>query len=582
MATELETQIKGLVLALDPRQVPTLHVLEGQNFLVGAEGPYAAFGSQYLTYERIEDFDDLNVFEIDKIQTSFIFISSGVLAYDQTSQRYYVAMLFSQRATEVFPWTMAFVGGSYYFSKKGMPVIKFNPITSEWLELNNTNSPGIVPNPVAVTDSFGRLIILDNDVVQWSAIDDGQKFEDPDLGAGSQSLSLVGGGAPLAVKHSQVGFVTYTTSGIMRSMHREADNPFTHRIGSEHITLLSPYSISEIRRGVHVFLSTSGLYQYLGDQKLPQEWQPLMSEYLRNNVLINFDPTVKINPTIKFHFDNNTQIFTLSISPNANPRFYSDAYSLYLPKDEWGSFDRVHSLVSALFIESGFSKGSNPGFFDDQGFYHVYTNQAQVEDQTEIFGNTYFQTYFQNPVRAENGVQIASEVVNATVYDKSQYTYTGLYDAQGQLTPRNFGPLDSYINIGLMRLLDPEYADRYTMLFNLVLGVGELVAEEREDYNTITPDVFEDWDILVGEEDWGFNIIPGIGFTARAFASIDGQTPLEDQDVELELLENTDLVRHFTADICGIYHVAQITAYKLNETFQIKTAEPVLKPAGRT
>ena len=581
MVTKLEPQVKGLVLALDPRQVPTLHVVRGQNFLINASKIYSAFGSQYLTYEKIHNVQDLADFYLEEIDDSRIFTTQGVLGYNAASRSYYSVMVFSKEATEFFPWSWAYVGGSYYFGKKGMPVIKYNPITDEWLELDDTNSPGIVPNPYAVTDSFGRLVIADEDVVQWSAIDNGQVFENPDLGAGSQSLALVGGGKPRAVFHTQTGFVTYTSTGIMRSLFREADIPFTHRVGSEHITLLSPYAIAEIRRGIHVFLDISGLYQYNGEQGLPQEWQPLMSEFLRTTVLREFNIEGGEVPKIKFHYDSFQQLFHISLPTASNPDFYDRAYSAYLPKDEWGSFDKVHVTLENLFIKDSKDPAFNSGFFDQNGIFHIFTGQPKVENEDNPYEYTFFQEYFQAPVRVQNDVQIAGERVDAVAYDKFAYVSTGLYNSDMELVYPTMGALDSNIEVGLLRLLDPEFADRYTLLSDVIMGVEGLTLIV-EDYMLVDPDVFEDWNILEGEEDWGLNVVPNAGFKAEAIGSLDGKIALEDQTVGLALLEESENRRHYTGDSNGIYHILKLSAVEEDQQFQLKTVEPVLKPTGRT
>ena len=60
----LTRQIRGLLSALDRRQPVDKFVLDGQNFLVDAEGPFAAFSSELITAAQIRNPENADTFRV--------------------------------------------------------------------------------------------------------------------------------------------------------------------------------------------------------------------------------------------------------------------------------------------------------------------------------------------------------------------------------------------------------------------------------------------------------------------------------------------------------------------------------------
>lgn len=579
MVTELVRQVKGLVLGIDDRQSPEIHVLDGANFLVNAEGPFSAFGSQFVTYEKIININDVATFTIESDKT-FVFTSNAVLQLDALSQKYFVVFSFPE-VTDDFPWSFALVGSKYYFAKKGADLFQYTPLTNAWKTLTPGNTSGLTPDIYAVTETFGRLIILSLTVNQWSAIDDGEIYEDLSLGAGSQSLAIIGNGKPLGVFHVDLGFITFTNKGILLFRRVEAQIPFRYDIVNQKTFPISPYAIVEIEKDLHIFLAKSGLFTYNGRELI--EWQPLMSEFLRQKILPDYSFALNNNPQIRLFFDSSRQWFFVATAFASTKRFYNKTYALYVPRNEWGSFDKVFSFAGPLVFEEGINAGFNYGFFDVNGLYNLYTIVPQTEIVPNLLDNVYFQTHLDIPVRRQDSTLIVSEIVEADVYDKSPFTVTGIYDLNNMFVQRNMQSIDSFIEMGLIRLSDPQYSDRYSELTDVILGIGQIFAAQILDYELVEPEVIIDWELVTPDvfEDWGLNITSEVSFTPEAIGTLDGHNQFENERQVLTELEKTTEYIHYTCDVNGIYHKIRIEAQDFGQEFAIKTLQPVVIPTGR-
>ena len=141
-----ERQFKGILPALDRRQPIDKFVLDGQNFLVDAEGPFSAFGSEFVSYAHFRNPENDRTFRVGN--DIFLFTESAVLRFDTNSELYYPVFVFPVNNTN-FPWSQATVGGVHYFAKKGSNVFSYNPLTIAWTNII-TN---VITTPHAVTAS---------------------------------------------------------------------------------------------------------------------------------------------------------------------------------------------------------------------------------------------------------------------------------------------------------------------------------------------------------------------------------------------------------------------------------------------
>lgn len=627
----LTRQFKGLLPALDRRQPTDKFVLDGQNFLVDAKGPYSAFGSIHPTHTVLRN--PLNAATFRIANEIVLFTSDTVLKFNTVSQLYYPVFIFPLNTTD-FPWSQSVVGGIHYFVKKNSDLISYNPLTDKWI----TITTNVITTPHAIAKAGGRLIIVGIDDVQWSAIDNGTDLgTDIEKGVGIQSLAIVGGGTPFAILATFDGFITYTSTGSMKSELVDSINPFRHfpLTGDKGMIPLSQYTVIETANNEHVMLTKTGFYVTVG--KVPEPFQPLMGEYFRREILPKFDLTnISI---IRLTFNSDRQWFIVSVAESEIAFNYTFAYVLYIPRDEWGIFNHNHVGFGELSISEGSLKGFNFGHFDAEGLLHKFLDFPYVEahlneaDHTRLPGNFHhYHTPFTPPIRSEDGFFICGTVGQLETYDEEFFTsfgsnlfeYTEIGSFPSPATPddiqqdststsfiddlsaqsslveigwRQYTPIfesiDSFIEIGLYRVqTEEDKTDEFTLVTDVTIGMLESPSgQEFVDWLIFLPNVEEDWlNDDLEPEDWGVGIFSGTDYIAKIIGSLDGENQFQDQQETLEertdivnadLDETTGKVRYFTCYNNGIYHIIRIEALNVDESFHLRVTEMAPIPAGR-
>ncbi len=627
-------QFKGILPALDVRQVTEKLVLDGQNFLVDAQGPFSAFGSELVTFEHIENPELAKTFRVGA--EIFLFTTTAVLKYNSTSGVFFPIYIFPTVLNSPYPWYRATVGGVHYFVKFGSEVISYNTFTKKWITVT-----AFAPvNPYFVAQSGGRLIIMGADVLGWSAIDNGFDLEtDVDKGSGQQSLAVAGGGIPLGLLATWDGFIAYTTTGSLKAETVQSLSPFRvfSLTGDDDHIPLSAWNIINLGKNEHVMLTKTGFYVTNG--KVPEIYQPLHSEYFRRSVLPNFDLS---NPAaFKLTYYSDKEWFIVSIAESEQQFKFSIAHVLYLPRDEWGLFNRNHSSFGELSLVDGPFKGFNFGYFCFDGCLHKFSDFPRVEQhpRTEINdklpGNAWqYHTSYEIPARYQDGIAYMSSVIHMSTFDESVFSgVSGLYTyvkGASNISPttpndgiatatlasvsllgssiimqaglsqdiwstyaRVYGSIDAWVKLGLWSgKTEQDKSDEMSLVTELNIGMQQAPSgQEFVDWLLVSPDITVDWlTDNSGDEDWGEGVFSGTNYFANIIGSLDGENVFQDQQQVLEeregivdddALENTGKVKYFTCYNNGFYHIIEITAQELEQSFHVKTVDMPLVSVGR-
>lgn len=563
------TQFKGLIEALDPRQLAEIGILDGANFLLDAEGPYSAFGSNLITHQKISAPRNNRTFRVGA--DIFQFTTGAVLAYDSTAGYYYPVFTFTDSG-DVAPWFHAIVGGNHYFARMGVGLLRYIVSTAAW----STLSGGSIPvGVVSVAESGDRLIVLGTSVVAWSAISDGADMvTNISTGAGFQPLTLIGGGDAWGVYAVTDGFISITNRGSMKSTSVDSAIPFRHdAMDIESHVPINPFCAISIGNDRLIFLTRAGLVETAGEHPMP--WQPLMGEYLVRKIIPNLDLTKK--GILKLHYDLDRQWFIISVGTNSDPQIYTYAKVLYIPRDEWGEFNHTHSAFGELNIAEGSAAGFNFGYIGEDGCVHSFNdlNRVQANDDfTEYDGVRHL--IHQIPGRYEENNLIGSMNVNLTAFDRNQYPE--LYDIYPNFLAVQQS-INAYIDIGAFRATDGKESDVVSQIDDIAVGMNLSVVVETEDYNLGTG--VEDYNSDTGVEDYGFNFIADVEYGVRITPTLDGVTPYKNQQLTAMLIEEVDGVKFFdTGSSLGIYHIIRISAQAVNESFHLKLLNTTAKLVG--
>jgi len=569
--------VKGLIPALDRRQVADPFVMDGENFLVDAEGPYSAFGGELLVNKPMGEFLGCQTFHVEN--NTVVATKSAFMVFDTTSLRFYPIFTFTA-LTDNWVWSMAKVGGSYYFAHKGANLIAYNPLTLTWTNIT-TNVP---TSPRAVTQAGGRLIVLGIDAVGWSAIDVGTDLATSTAtGAGQQSLSIIGSGDGLRVLETNDGFITYTKSGLMKSELVDAVNPFRHyRLITENHPL-SPYAISYVGTRTHVYVTTTGFYSTKGSE--PEIWQPVISEHFARNLLpyIDLEDTRRIKLTF---MEDINQIF-ISLSSGSFPDYYTEAYVLYIPSNQFGKFNRRHTALGHFALASDPDRGFIYGYVDEAGYVFKFSTAPIIETIIEeISGNYMYRAPVEIPCWEINGVVQANSFAKIACVDESVFNNVSNYYATTDFVTianiqRQFGSIDSYIDVGLFHIEDVQYEDFLINVSDVTVGMGELPFGSNviDLMTSLSPD--EDWMVMAGGVDWGIGVVADVIYDVDAVGSVDGYDQWKDEIETLIAVNTIGRMTQYAANVNGKYGILKFRAQDYGKSFHLKLLGVTASLTGR-
>jgi len=413
-------QISGLLPAFDRKRIQKPFVVDGKNFIMSSDGPLSGFAKDEIISNAINDPTFVQSFRVG--DTTFVFTQTAVLQFD-TATNTFIPLLDYPALTTAFPWSHAIVGGFHYFVRSGVNLLRYNPTTGIWSSLSGGSFP---TNPVSCAESAGRLIILNDTSISWSAIDDGSDFVfSTSTGAGSQLLAILGQGAPQQVSQTFDGFLTFTESGILKSEAVIGANPFRHFVLSRSHIAINPYAIVDVGRREHVLLTRTGLYKTSG--KVPVLWQELMSEFFHSQVLSSLDPTNQ--SVIRLAYNIDRQWFVISIAEFENSNIYNKAFVLYEPSNEWGTFNQNHSAFFDVHFATGPVLGFNFGFIAPDGKMYRFTDESFDLHFPALTWNFYNHLGKpQYPAVFQDSVTTFPSVMYLRHVDESIYPEIGIFD----------------------------------------------------------------------------------------------------------------------------------------------------------
>ncbi|HFD32028.1 MAG TPA: hypothetical protein ENJ28_04870 [Gammaproteobacteria bacterium] len=617
-------RIKGLIPLIDRKQAAEPYVVAGKNFVVTAQGPVSALGREIVSYKGIENPVNVQFFEISETVESLIFTDEGVFRLDTETTKLVPLYTFSYRLDSQYPFTKAAVGNKFYFAREGYPMLQYSPDTNTWVELSGGSIP---TNIYACTESEGRLIVLSDLFTSWSAIGDGTDFVPSQFtGAGAQAHTKVGlsNSVPISVKKVPDGFLTFLSSGIIRSQAIQSTVTYRHTILSRDHAPLNPFCLSVMVDQSIIILTTAGLFRTAG--QTPELWQPIMGQYLAENVIPFLDlKTNQNNPQLFFDFDNSW--FVIGVSQNQTPYVFTKAFILNIPIDEWGSLDTNFVTLANVKILPLKFIGFSYGVVDVQGSIYIINSAKGVESIPLLENGLYYNRVVEEVAGVINGSVLRfSGNFNFRTVDTSSMNFTGVYNSWGDgvsyadpeshvavekdsiLTgtevefrtntimsagiidintipvAKQYDSLNSQITVGPIRITDEQSNDMYSYINSLIVGMkAEAVGEISTDWNSnieFPATIEEDWLALSGEEDWGDNPVGSAQFTISITPTKDAYTAIDNSNETLELVKYDGVNLIYSCYSNGIYHLITIDATSEDDNFYLKTIDANIELGG--
>lgn len=617
-------QIRGLLPALDARQVGAPFVVDGRNFYVSVRGPRTGFGG--VLYSQTVWADPNHVQSLLVGSEVFYFASDGIYCMSSTlADFFYPIYMFDTPILTEGPWTVAYVGSKYYFCKPGSIVIQYDPVNYAWKEITTDVATG----PVAVTQAGGRLIILAQGVVQWSEIDNGENLAvDPDLGIGAQLLAFIGGGTPLHVKEISDGFVTYTDRGVMHSQVLSGNVlAFRHRALQNDIIPIDRWGVVDIDRRVHIVLARTGFYLMSGTQAEP--WNPLFGEYLRDQWLGELrGAELFYNPT--------NQLFFVALNRSTAYRTYERTFVTSMSRQEdWGVMNHPHyglhrvagrmiaqdRFINAYMQPDGYMFALTNDFSRELSDYDpckvaiTYSEYLPVYGADRFYSMAHITDIDPNQFASASGVyNLCSEVEyaeysalegytrvilwNEPFTDSAEFTddtgfsaglqpYSvmtsgaGFLEYEAAIYTSQKAALDSWFTVGLFRVVGEEQIDRLNDFYELVVGTEDVGGRQEEIVDWQYLGGVEDWNLLSGREDWGQVAITASGYIVDVFGTYDGIDIFEGNKFTPEIRFETARSRTYQFDLTGYYFAVTIRADEVNYGTELRMLEIAGQLGGR-
>lgn len=246
---------------VDVVQTDEIKIIDGENFL--------PIGMQYISVSglrqlsaRFELGERYRLYHLSTTNSSQLFLTSSNGLYRIDTETNIPFKLVERNDDGVNRWTIAFVGGYYYFcGGNGTALYRYDMDTNE-LIISQSSSV----NPVACCNSDGRLILLNDKQIIWSAMDDGENIT-PSLetGAGYQTLGKVGGGIPITLSPIANGFLAFTSKGIVAAKVVNASTIFYfNQLLLTGNVVSTPDKVINLDDNTACFLTNNTLYLYDG------------------------------------------------------------------------------------------------------------------------------------------------------------------------------------------------------------------------------------------------------------------------------------------------------------------------------
>jgi len=265
-------------------------------------------------------------------------------------------------ATETHRWSHAYVGYTSYlcFPKKGI----FR-LTTDALE--PYDAVGVPEEPLAIIENNGRLVIVNQFTISYSAPFDGENLT-PELGgAGFQVIGELAPGETTAVLPFEGGFYVFTEVAAIIAEYVGGDIVYRFDRVNTHEVPLSNSAWIQMQDGSSVFLASQGLNRVLATGGF-EPITPLFNEFLRSE-LATGTKTVKL-----FYVAESDMLFVQIMDGTF---YYNHTYVLRVKLDKWGQFNEPHRGIVRVSAEP-----NHIGYMDVNGRVHQFDLDSTYREDT--------------------------------------------------------------------------------------------------------------------------------------------------------------------------------------------------------
>lgn len=579
--------MKGLTPSVEPSVSDQIFALGGNNYVFDSRGVKSPFGDRVLTPVAFGSpaYVQGVRLRLRGGDRCFTFVADGIREWDEETAGGW-KIIYQTQNTSLSPyrWTFEYLSGWLYFAHPSVGLLALD-LDTDICYRHDEVGTGTPTSVIAVSENNGRLGVLTTDVLAWSAPSDGLNFTPSLGGAGAQKLAeRVPGDAIMVTSYAQ-GFMTWTTGGVMRSEFTADASVFRHRTLNTEYRPINSFCIVRVDVDTVVVLDERGLFMTKGEPLQP--YAPLFNEYLLDLIQKR---NYRFYESVRLEWDDLQRRLYFSYSDSIADPIYERAFVYYPPLDKWGEFSEPHYGILPFLILNSERQDDYFGYVDSMGVPRLWKETGSRETHPSGLTSNLYQPTIQHvqQLAPDSGVNVMPATGRLRGFDAgpiiTAFEREGYY-ANGVTTPLVpvLQGLDSLIRFGLFRLASDSVADAIAEINSAVIRSvqsGDQVVVT-EDYN-IVPDGTSDEDynsLPTQSEDLGLSPLNYVNHKFHLIGTMDGDTDFLRVDPEMVLFERA--ARYYACTVPGVWHIVEIEATDVGESFHIVTFEFTGTLAGR-
>lgn len=571
------TEIRGLAPSLDVRGLDSPVVTDGRNIVLDSDGIRSAFGAELLDSAPVKSTVGTQgvALDIEESNRSIVMFDNWMGEWDGVRGTWIPRAFFTSTVARPHRWTKAFVNGFVFLCH---PVVGILWLNAETNEVGQLNVPGLPALPVAIAQNQGRLIVMNDAFLTWSAQSNGFDFTPQIGGPGFQLINDRVPGRPLMIASVARGVLTWTTRGLMFSEFTGALEVYRHRavnttfrpVNSFCVQAFSGQQGQQIENDSVVILDRRGLFQTDGGLLRPfaPDFNEFLIERFKRIHFLEFS-----NLRLEWHEEFQHLYLCESVTDRSDT--YTRSWVYYPPLGKWGSFDATHRGLFPVRISRGAMRGNWMAYHaKSDNRLRLLRRVPHVKNIPITLGtNLVRRGWRETAVNGGRSVVTLRMATSAEIESLSSADGYFTHDFAGK-APLEKMSLDATATVGVFKLSAGEVISRLSEIHNVLIGSltarSDLVPEE--DFLVPMEGVEDmDYDVLSGAEDFGVAPYTTVSYSLELLSSFDGMTVATKTTPYLEDFHPT--AQLFSAFQPGVWHAFRINATKPGETFQLKWVE---------
>jgi hypothetical protein len=580
------SDIKGFTPAVEPTRSQELFILNGKNYVFDTLGPKSVFGNRVLLPQPLGKPQHTQGIRL-KLRTgdrAFTITGDSILEWSEALGGWRVIYVTPDTTLSPYRWTWGYLNNKMFFCHPRTGILVYDLETQVCVP---HDGPGVPAEAIGIVINNGILVAIDAEFFYYSAPSDGMNFNPTLGGAGFQRISDRVSGYPIMVTSYTRGCLTWTTGGVMRSEFTGDAAVYRHRALQTEYRPVNSFCSCRIDDDTVVILDERGLFQSKGEA--PTAFAPLFNEFLGPYIQ---DNDLRVGDNLRVEWDELERRLYVSTSLSYSDSIFENCFVYYPNLDKWGQFNERHYGILPLRIDGSERSDDFYGFVDSAGVVRVWQEVGSRELVTLSGAGVVkaAQNLVYPPIQqpatypeGDSGIILSSSAITNTISTATLTQVAGYYelDAMAPAEPELTG-LDASIQIGLYRPVDQDSSDRMSELLTVLIrsiqsGPQDQVSVDFSLIPNATAD--EDYNVISGSDDYGFENLNYVNHGFRIISTIDGVT--EFGVTTPSLVAFAKGVRYYSCTAVGLWHILEMTANQVGESFHPVTLEITATDAGR-